>query len=421
MTDSIKKANNANQVLIRIYFIDDTHKTLSIDPNETTGDQLWELMSDKLGINNTDSECFFIWAQNDEIEWLLYNHQKISEVIDHWSILKKRYCVPATPSSPSSPSASSSQSSGSKWSPKTLARKPTSFFNNSSSNNKKSQSMSTTVAIEHASKLCTSFPTLGEEGLFKLVYRPTSVLPLPIEKSIVSSEATHLFYIQAIHNVIQSNYPCDEDIALKLASIQLQVSVGDQKAEHQNHFKESIERYIPSHLLSKHKPEEWESLVSPQHVLLRGSDPLNLKRAYLETCQRWLYYGSTFFKAKYVPVNTSFFLQEYEGKVSIGVNGNGVHIIDPKAMKMISHHYKDIIAWNSTPNSFSLQIGTHIKSDPVKIYTFTTLQGELINDLIHDWLVEWQREVNSTKQQQPQQQPSSSSQPQQQQQPTPVK
>ncbi|KAN0043360.1 hypothetical protein ACTA71_011012 [Dictyostelium dimigraforme] len=419
----------SNQVLIRIYFIDDTHKTLSIDPSNTTGDQLWEMVSEKLGIKNRDSECFFVWAQNDEIEWLLFNHQNISEVIKNWGILKKRYCnteeLSSSPilgglstirgkkgntnstsnlednvGSSSSANNDGSSSSSTTNSPKgglsgflTLGRK-----NKAQSSQLQSQSsLSTTIASEHASKLRSSFPTLGEEGQFRLVYRPTSVLPLELEKSINTAEATHLFYIQAIHNVINSNYPCEEDVALKLASIQLQVLVGDQKMEHQDHFKESITRYIPSHLLNKRKVEEWEQLVIPQHSLLRGSDSLQLKRAYLETCQRWAYYGSTFFKAKYIPANTSFFTQEFQGKVSIGINGNGFHIIDPKEMKMVSYSYRDIIAWDSTSNSFTIKfkIGQEKKFE-TKPYIFKTPQGELINDLISDWSEEWESKEKKT-------------------------
>ncbi|KYQ91868.1 Band 4.1 domain-containing protein [Tieghemostelium lacteum] len=390
-----------NQVLIRVYFIDDTHKTISIDPTQTTGDQLWDLVSEKLGINNRDAECFFLWAQNDEIEWLLFNHQNISDVIKNWGILKRRYCEPVSEGTGIISKAN-----------KTLSKKTgvlegkLGFLTIGKKSGSKNQNnaMSKAIANDHANAhLKSSFPTLGEEGHFRLVYRPTSVLPISVEKSITTSESTHLFYIQAVYNIINSNYPCEEDIALKLASIQLQVQVGDQKPEHNEYFKESLSRYIPTHLIQKHKPEEWEALVSPQHILLRGSDSIHLKRAYLETCQRWQYYGCTFFSAKYVPVTTSFFLQEFEGKVSIGINGHGIHIIDPKAMKIVSYHYRDIAAWDSTINSFSVQVAVrnNKQSDQIKIYTFTTLQGELINDLMHDWLnEEWSKEAKNTNQQQ---------------------
>ncbi|GAM27300.1 hypothetical protein SAMD00019534_104750 [Acytostelium subglobosum LB1] len=393
--------NKANQVMLRIYFVDDTHKTLMIDPKMITGEQLWDMVSDKIGIKNRDAECFFVWAQSDEIEWLLYSHQKIQEVITGWETIKKRYVDDQT-----SPTIRSVGTIRSKIVP-TLTRKlssPTLSSSNGSSSSKQTSpstlktkkgvtpSMSTSIAADHESKLSSSFPTLGEQGMFRLVYRATSVLPLSMERSIVSPEAIHLFYIQAIHHVINSNYPCDEDIALKLASIQLQVTVGDQKPEHQTHLRESLPNYIPYHLENKHKPEEWVSLLMPQHTLLRGSNAIALKKAYLETCQRWVYYGSTFFKAKYVPTTTSFFLQEFEGKVRIGINGYGVHIIDPKAM--------EIICWDSTTSSFSIQVQlasgsgrSTSSSSAQKGYIFKTSQGELIDDLLHDWMEEWTKEM----------------------------
>eukprot|EP01133_Synstelium_polycarpum_P015918 gene15918-18922_t len=355
----------ANQVLLRIYFVDDTHKTLSIDPS-ISGEQLWDLVASKIGINNKDAECFFIWAQSDEIETV--------ETSPPLSPLSTSTLKRIKEKAPTLRRASSLLGGGSK-----------------TMKNSKSTSMSTTVALEHASRFQSSFPTLGEAGQFKLVFRSTSVLPLAMETSIVAPEAIHLFYIQAVHHVVAGNYPCDEDIALKLASIQLQVSVGDSKPEHQAHLRESLETYIPAHLISKHKREEWEALVLPQHILLRGSNPANLKKGYLETCQRWLYYGSTFFAAKYIPTTTSFFLQEFEGKVSVGVNGYGFHIIDSKAMKAVSLHYKDIVCWDSTATSFSIQVlaNTTTKQNG-KTYMFKTNQGELINDLVHDWMVEWE-------------------------------
>ncbi|EGG14603.1 Band 4.1 domain-containing protein [Cavenderia fasciculata] len=383
-------AMKPNQVILRIYFIDDTHKTLSIDPNTINGEQLWDMVSEKVGINNRDAECFFVWAQSDEIEWLLYNHQKISDVINNWNAIKSRYIdnPNGADSPPLSPGATLK-----KLTP-TLGRKSSSLLESlrgSKKEKEQSKSMSTAVAIEHKSnKVHASFPTLGEVGMFRLVYRATSVLPLQLEKNVSSPEAIHLLYIQAVHHVVQSNYPCEEDIAVKLASIQLQVNVGDNKQEHTMHLRESLNRYIPQHLVSKHTAAEWENIVLPQHVLLRGSNISQLKKAYLESCQRWIYYQSTFFNAKFVPVNTSFFTQDFEGRVRIGINSYGFHIIDPKVMKIVSHNYKDIICWDNTSSSFSIQVMTTNKQNAQKSYMFKTTVGELINDLLHDWHADWE-------------------------------
>jgi len=45
--------------------------------------------------------------------------------------------------------------------------------------------------------------------------------------------------------------------------------------------------------------------------------------------------------------NPCFFKQEFEGKVRVGINENGVHIIDPKALKVVSLRFEQILSWNS--------------------------------------------------------------------------
>jgi len=47
----------------------------------------------------------------------------------------------------------------------------------------------------------------------KLTFRTTSILPLSQERSIKDPMAIHLFYIQAVFNVLTSNYPCEPDVA----------------------------------------------------------------------------------------------------------------------------------------------------------------------------------------------------------------
>lgn len=47
----------------------------------------------------------------------------------------------------------------------------------------------------------------------KLTFRTTSILPLSQERNIKDPMAIHLFYIQAVFNVIESNYPCQPSVA----------------------------------------------------------------------------------------------------------------------------------------------------------------------------------------------------------------
>ncbi len=52
----------------------------------------------------------------------------------------------------------------------------------------------------------------------QLTFRTTSILPLSQERNIKDPMAIYLFYIQAVFNVIESNYPCEPDVAGKQRS-----------------------------------------------------------------------------------------------------------------------------------------------------------------------------------------------------------
>jgi len=233
---------------------------------------------------------------------------------------------------------------------------------------------------------------------FKLVYRPTSVLPLRIEHSLTQPEAVHLLYVQAVHHVVNSNYPCLTQTAVVLAGVQLQIQLGDQKPEHYDHIREALDRYIPEHLRDKRKNEEWAAEIHTAHQMHKGKDSLALKKAYLEVVQQWPFYGSTFFRVKGVPSQTSFFKQEYQGTVVVGINHFGIHMIHPRALKFETWKFQDLVYWDcSTPTTFVFQVVTGSKQEPHRTYTLKTTQAELINDLMHDWSEEWQAQNSKEK------------------------
>lgn len=57
------------------------------------------------------------------------------------------------------------------------------------------------------------------------------MLPVSLERNIKDRAAIHLFYIQAVRNVIDSNYPCEPELAAALAGLQLQLALGDNKPD----------------------------------------------------------------------------------------------------------------------------------------------------------------------------------------------
>lgn len=395
-------------VLLRVYLMDNTHKTVYVDPETTTIEELWGIMSQKLLLSTSSAECFFIWAISRDVELLLYAEQTVQDVYEDWPSIQEKYCVkrglvktlrrPPLDRSPSkmrldrSPSARTGmQTSKSTLMAPTTAPSPMQRA-------KSAVGFQRTKSAGGSLGAATGFGVSAgladaETDSFKLVFRPTAVLPLYMERSLVQPEAIHLLYIQAVHHVIQSNYPLMKDSAIMLGGVQLQIALGDQKTEHIQHIPESLDSYIPEHLRGQRKVEEWVNDLVAAHQQHRGKDPVSLKRQYIDSVQRFPFYGSTFFKAKYIPSVTSFYKQDYQGTVSLGINHTGIHIIDPKLMKFESWNFHNLVFWDSLHATFVFEGANSQKVPPTRRCTFKTPQAELINDLMHDWAEEWQRQV----------------------------
>jgi len=237
----------------------------------------------------------------------------------------------------------------------------------------------------------------------KLVFRTTSVLPLEQEVRFTEPSAIHLFYIQAVFNVIHANYPCPIETAIKLGGIQIQLTFGNRNASihKQGYLSDHLYQYVPEHLLPKLKSDEWEIGLFNEHEKHRDKDKTALEVSYLQLVRQWKHYGCTFFKAKVMQSETAFFAEQFSGKVRMGVNQNGVHIIDPKEMKIITHEFSSITNFGSDKNLFWLEVEIEEKSKGVfskakstkKTLHCVSKQAELMNDLVCDWV----HEIDSMK------------------------
>lgn len=384
-----------------------------IDPAITTVERLWEIVSEKMLLSPESAECFFIWQISQEMEVLLYSDQTIQDAYDEWPMLVAKYGHKRTLTDNLKTVASQMVH----LNPEPEVRSPTKINLQRSKTATGSLNPSGSPSLKQAlsfgksppSSTLAKSPTLNRTtsraaGLedaeveeFKLVYRPTAVLPLRVEHGLTQPEAVHLLYVQAVHHVVNSNYPCLTQTAVVLAGVQLQIQLGDQKPEHYDHIKEALDRYIPEHLRDKRKNEEWAADIHAAHQMHKGKDSLALKKAYLEVVQQWPFYGSTFFRVKGVPSQTSFFKQEYQGTVVVGINHFGIHMIHPRALKFETWKFQDLVYWDcATPNTFVFQVITGSKQEPTRTYTLKTEQAELINDMMHDWSEEWQTQVQGS-------------------------
>eukprot|EP01117_Protostelium_nocturnum_P002130 TRINITY_DN12774_c0_g1_i1.p1 TRINITY_DN12774_c0_g1~~TRINITY_DN12774_c0_g1_i1.p1 ORF type:complete len:437 (+),score=130.88 TRINITY_DN12774_c0_g1_i1:177-1487(+) len=314
---------------VKVYFQDGSFKSCKCT-KDTTIEELWEIMSEKLSFSVKTAINFFIWGCERDLELLLYSDTRMEELKTAWPLHMREW-----------------------------------------SNSAKKQHK----------KLSNDF---------RLVYRPTAIVPIKVERSVRDPEAVHLFFLEAVNNVVKSNYPCDVQTAVELGGLQAQAVLGDrnQALHKRGYLGREVSRFVPKHLFASKKTEEWEELIFAKHESCRGQEKMITKMLYLQLVRQWTYYGSVFHTATFTPSSQTFYSQEFSGGIALGVNWFGLHIIDPVLMKIISVEFKNIVKLSSTNLLFGFTERQLDKTQPPKEWIFRTKAGHLINDLIHDWFAE---------------------------------
>jgi hypothetical protein len=314
---------------VKVYFQDGSFKSCRCT-KDTTIEELWQIMSEKLEFNVKTASNFFIWGCERDLELLLYSDTKMEDLKTAWPLHMRQ------------------------WS--NSARKQHKKLSND----------------------------------FRLVYRPTAIVPIKVERSVREPEAVHLFFLEAVNNIIKSNYPCDTTTAIELGGLQAQAIMGDRNAalHKRGYFGKEIARFIPNHLYGTKKAEDWEELIFAKHESCRGQEKMITKMLYLQLVRQWTYYGSCFYDATFTPSSQTFYSQEFSGNIALGVNWFGIHLIDPVLMKIISIEFKNVVKLSSTDFLFGFTERQADKQKPHKEWIFRTKAGHLINDLIHDWFAE---------------------------------
>lgn len=202
-------------------------------------------------------------------------------------------------------------------------------------------------------------------------------------KELADPVARHYNYLQALSNVINAEYPCTVDEAIRLAGLQVQIVYGDHNRDvHTSGFLVgNLSKFIPKVLIGQKKPAEWETVVFKEHRTHIGVSAEHAKTLYLNTVKRWEFYGTTFFPpAKLVAASKKV----KSGKVVIGVNCDGILLLKPKDRALISKHpFTEICSWASSSSTFAFEFGTQTEATK---YTFETKHGVNIAAAIQTYI-----------------------------------
>lgn len=199
------------------------------------------------------------------------------------------------------------------------------------------------------------------------------------EKEMADLVAKHHVYIQALHSVIESEYPCSMDDAIKLAGLQVQIVYGDYRPGiHQNGFlTTNLKQFVPKDLLAQ-KKTDWEALIFKAHATNAGKTEEEAKTEYLDIVKQWPFYGTTF----YPPCKT-IGNKRLPAKVIIGVNAEGILLLKKDKELISTHPFTEICSWASSSTTFAFEFGSQTESQK---YTFETKQGAIIAASIQTYI-----------------------------------
>ncbi|RXG53095.1 Myosin-I heavy chain [Armadillidium vulgare] len=331
-------------IVCRLFFLDGRTKAIDVHPRDTAGDAIRKL-AERLGLANIDG--WSIYVSGGDGEKHVKSHEYLYDIISSWEKKQSKSLL------------SSSSSSGSHG---TLSRK-------------------------------NSQTTSSGDNRFvfrkRLFRNPREIPSDPVE--------VNLLYAQAVHSVVRSDdYPINEKVALQLAGLQAQVSLGDPQPG-KTEFYADIHSYLPQRIAQTQKSSDWVPVLAKAHQQYgTGKTDILAKVWYLTCVMQFPLYGTTMFNVSYRGY------WSYGNTLILGINCDGIAMIKPDD-KVILNEYRyceiESIFLDPSDNFITFNL-LRTLPDPHKCFVFETKEKEEIGFLIASYspvLATWIRDVDSNK------------------------
>ena len=432
-------------MLFRVYLADNTYKTLYIDPATATTTDVWRMLCERLQLPESEWQYFFLWTVSSDVELLMYTDTVIEDAVKEYPALRASFTRPAGYRAPGESVLTSfftprqrekEQFSASKYviesdavtfqdlpRPQSLTRTTTALQLSAAMSPRAQTQLNLTsprngaaagsVAAAPNKKSFTRTRSFlsplsgaadaegggsgsGSGSGSKFLFRTTQILPHVEELRVVSPTGTRLLYLEGVHDVLCGNHPFRPASLVKLAALQLCASKGpyDDGTWQDGTISDHLALYIPKHAASLRSARAWEDAICDEYAALGDKmSALDCQRAYLDIVQQLPSYGSTFFPVTFIPEEVTPFKQVFEGDILLGVNAIGVHLIDTRLCRRADTSpvrtcpFQRIISWESDKLTFFFEyLPAEGNAQHPILLTFSTPHGNMINDLLYDWL-----------------------------------
>jgi len=135
---------------------------------------------------------------------------------------------------------------------------------------------------------------------------------------------------------------------------------------------------------------EWADVVKRDHMTHVGKNAYLAKLLFLQILRLKKFYGCQFYKVRNtVPQNSAYFTQTTEGNIVIGINTDGIHLLDPFCKRIEkSIPFNEINRWETYKNKYFWMNVRNNGNKSSEDFILTTPQAELIQDTLTDIVYE---------------------------------
>ncbi|CAK1583814.1 unnamed protein product [Parnassius mnemosyne] len=188
-----------------------------------------------------------------------------------------------------------------------------------------------------------------------------------------------LLYAQAVHSVVKMDeFPVSEKVALQLAGLQAQVSLGEPPPSpappHTRAYYAHPEQFLPQRIARTRSAHQWATILAQAHRQYgAGRAELTAKALYLSCVMQYPLYGVTLFPVTYKGY------WAHGPNVLLGVGAEGVVLVRPADKVVLAEYpYSNIAALLMDPvdNGLTISLTHHGQHDGLRCIVLESAQKQ---------------------------------------------
>ncbi|KAL2082104.1 hypothetical protein ACEWY4_021922 [Coilia grayii] len=188
---------------------------------------------------------------------------------------------------------------------------------------------------------------------------------------------TYFHYPQEVPKYLRGYHRCSREDMISLAGLLFRVKVDSDRSQFVM-IPRMLKDLVPADQMKLMSPEDWKKHIISAYNKQSGISVEEAKVNFLKHIAAWPTFGSVFFEVK----QTSD--RKLPSIIRIGINKQGVCIIDPKNKDQLAMHpFGQITNWSSGSTYFHLTLGNLVKGNTLLCETSL---GYKMDDLLESYV-----------------------------------